>query len=61
MVLVALTQLLLFQLLTGLSDQALLVAAFLANLVVSPLLFLGGVHLYFDQAARASPPPVSGS
>lgn len=60
-VLVALTQLLLFQLLTGLSDQALLVAAFLANLVVSPLLFLGGVHLYYDQVARASPPRLRGS
>ncbi|MER3412040.1 MAG: hypothetical protein C4305_06920 [Thermoleophilia bacterium] len=55
-VLVALTQLLLFQLLTGLSDQALIVAAFLANLVVSPLLFLGGVHLYYDQAARERRP-----
>ncbi len=53
--LVGLTQLLLFQLLTGLSDQALIVAAFLANLVVSPLLFLGGAHLYYDQVARSSP------
>lgn len=51
-VLVALIQLLLFQLLTGLSGQALAVAAFLANLVVSPLLFLGAAHLYYDQAAR---------
>jgi len=54
-VLVALTQLLLFQLLTGLSGQALAVAAFLANLVVSPLLFLGAAHLYYDQLARSSP------
>jgi hypothetical protein len=29
-------------------------AVFLADLVVSPLLFLGGALLYFDQAARVS-------
>jgi hypothetical protein len=55
--LVALTQLVLFQLLTGLSDQGMLVAAFLVNLVVSPLLFLGGAHLYQDQVGRASRKP----
>jgi hypothetical protein len=34
------------------SDQAARVALFLGNLVVSPLVFLGGALLYYDQAAR---------
>jgi hypothetical protein len=50
---VVITQLMLFQLLHGLSDQATAVAAFLANMVIAPLLFLGSALLYEDQAARA--------
>ena len=51
--LVALTQLALFQLLHGLSQNAVVVAAFLASVVVSPLLFIGSAFLYSDQRARA--------
>jgi hypothetical protein len=50
---VFLTQSLLFSLLRGASDQATAIAAFLASLVISPLLFVGGAILYVDQAARA--------
>jgi len=39
-------------LLHGAGSQTLAVAAFLANVVVSPVLFLGAALLYFDQAAR---------
>lgn len=39
-------------LLRGQGDQTEAVAAFLADLVVSPLLFLGAALLYVDQAAR---------
>jgi hypothetical protein len=42
----------LFFLLRGGSHTALSIAAFIAVLVISPLLFLGGARLYFDQAAR---------
>ena len=49
---VFLTQAVLIFLLRGTGDQTVAVAAFLANLVVSPILFLGGAVLYFDQAAR---------
>lgn len=35
------------------SDQAIRVAVFLSNLVVSPVVFLGAALLYYDQAARA--------
>ena len=35
------------------SDQAARVALFLGNLIVSPLVFLGGALLYYDQAARS--------
>jgi hypothetical protein len=42
----------LFFLLRGQGEQTLRLAAFLASLVVSPLLFLGAALLYFDQAAR---------
>lgn len=48
-----LTRLVLFFLLRGLGDAADRVAAFLADLVLSPLLFLGAALLYYDQAARA--------
>jgi hypothetical protein len=34
------------------ADNAIRVAIFVADIVVSPLLFLGGALLYFDQAAR---------
>jgi hypothetical protein len=34
------------------ADNTVRIAVFLADLVVSPLLFLGGAVLYFDQAAR---------
>lgn len=47
-----LTALLLFFLLRGQGEAALATAAFLSVLVISPLLFLGGALLYFDQAAR---------
>lgn len=36
------------------ADNTVRVAIFVADLVVSPLLFLGGALLYFDQAARVS-------
>src|ERR1051326_1981614 len=39
-------------LLQGQADSAERVAAFLADLVISPVLFLGASLLYFDQAAR---------
>ena len=51
-ILVFLTQSVLFFVLRGAGDQTIAVAAFLAGLVVSPLLFLGAALLYFDQAAR---------
>ena len=51
--LVVLTHLVLFQALHGLSDTAALVAAFLASVVISPLLFIGSARLYYDQQARA--------
>ena len=37
----------------GASGHAIQAAAFLATLVLTPLLFLGAAHLYDDQAARA--------
>jgi hypothetical protein len=52
--LVVLTHLMLFQLLHGVSEQAALVAAFLASTVISPLLFVGSALLYDDQIARAA-------
>jgi hypothetical protein len=51
--LVVLTHLVLFQALHGLSHSAALVAAFLASVVISPLLFIGSAQLYYDQVARA--------
>ena len=51
-IVVFLCQSVLFFLLRGAGAAAVAVAAFLANLVVSPLLFVGGALLYFDQAAR---------
>lgn len=47
-----LTSTVLFFLLRGQGEATLQAAAFLAILVISPLLFLGAALLYFDQAAR---------
>jgi hypothetical protein len=47
-----LTRLVLILLLRGSGDQTERIAIFLADLVISPLLFLGAALLYFDQAAR---------
>jgi hypothetical protein len=47
------TRLALFFTLRGGSGAAEHTAGFLADLVLSPLIFLGGAMLYFDQAARA--------
>jgi hypothetical protein len=41
------------------ADTAVRVAVFLADLVVSPLLFLGAALLYVDQAARVRSSPAS--
>jgi hypothetical protein len=43
--------------LRGQADNTVRVAIFLADLVVSPLLFLGGALLYVDQAARVGSSP----
>jgi hypothetical protein len=51
-IVVLLTQSVLFFLLRGTGEQTVRIAAFLANLVVSPVLFLGAALLYFDQVAR---------
>ena len=51
-IVVFLTQAVLFFLLRGAGEQTVRIAAFLSNLVVSPVLFLGSALLYFDQAAR---------
>jgi hypothetical protein len=47
------TRLMLSILLHGQADSAARVAGFVADLVISPLVFLGSALLYFDQAARA--------
>jgi hypothetical protein len=49
---VFLTQVLLTALLHGASQQSVHVSAFLASLVLQPILFLGAAMLYDDQAAR---------
>lgn len=46
-------------LLHGQADTTLQTAAFLADLVLSPLLFLGSALLYFDQKAREDEARVS--
>ena len=51
-IVVFLSQAVLFLLLRGAGESAVAVAGFLANLVISPLLFLGAALLYYDQAAR---------
>ena len=51
------TRLMLVLLLHGQADAAVYAAAFAADLIVSPLLFLGPALLYFDQAARVDSEP----
>jgi hypothetical protein len=51
------TRLMLLLLLHGQADAAVYAAAFAADLIVSPLLFLGPALLYFDQAARVDSGP----
>jgi hypothetical protein len=55
-ILYVLTRLVLVLLLRGSGDQTERVAIFLADLVVSPVLFLGAALLYFDQEARVRSP-----
>jgi hypothetical protein len=52
-IIVFLSQAVLFFLLRGQGDLTLRFAGFLASLVSSPLLFLGGAMLYVDQEARS--------
>lgn len=47
-----LTTFVLFFVLRGVGEATLAIASFLAQMVISPVLFLGGALLYFDQAAR---------
>ena len=51
---VFLTQVLLTALLHGASKQSVHISAFLASLVLQPILFLGAALLYDDQAARVA-------
>jgi hypothetical protein len=51
-IIVFLTRAMLFVLLRDFGESTERVAAFLADLVISPLLFLGAGLLYVDQAAR---------
>jgi hypothetical protein len=53
---VFLCQAVLFFLLRDAGDSTAAVAGFLANLVISPLLFLGAAMLYHDQRAREGRP-----
>jgi hypothetical protein len=55
-ILYVLTRLVLVLLLRDSGDQTERVAIFLADLVISPLLFLGAALLYFDQQARVRSP-----
>jgi hypothetical protein len=52
-ILYVLTRLVLVLLLRGSGDQTERIAILLADLVISPLLFLGAALLYFDQKARS--------
>jgi hypothetical protein len=52
-IVVFLTRTVLFFLLRGFGDSTALAASILADVVISPLLFLGAALLYDDQAARA--------
>ena len=49
------TKVMLILLLRGQADSTERIALFLADLVLSPLLFVGAALLYFDQAARVEP------
>ena len=51
-ILYVLTRLVLVLLLRGSGDQTERVAILLADIVISPIMFLGAALLYFDQAAR---------
>lgn len=51
-IVVGLTQIMLIFILRGAGNAAIDVAVVLANIVVSPLLFIGTAFLYVDQAAR---------
>ena len=53
-IVILLTQTMLVVLLHGQGDQTLRIAAFLAFIVLWPLMFLGAALVYFDQAARAA-------
>ncbi len=53
---VFLTRTVLFFLLRGYGESTALAAGVLADIVISPLLFLGAALLYFDQAARVEVP-----
>jgi hypothetical protein len=55
-ILYVLTRLVLVLLLRGSGDQTERVAIFLADVVISPVLFLGAALLYFDQDARVRSP-----
>ena len=56
-IIVFLTRAMLFVLLQGFGESTERAASFLADLVVSPLLFLGAALLYADQAARVGSAP----
>jgi hypothetical protein len=58
---VFLTRTVLYLLLRGFGESTTLAASVLADIVISPLLFLGAALLYYDQAARAvdSAPPTT--
>lgn len=56
-IIVFLTRAMLFILLKGFGESTERAASFLADLVVSPLLFLGAGLLYVDQAARVNSAP----
>lgn len=56
-IIVFLTRAMLFILLKGFGESTERAASFLADLVVSPLLFLGAGLLYLDQAARVGSAP----
>ena len=53
-IVVFLTRSVLFFLLRDAGDNTSLIAFLLADIVISPVLFLGGALLYFDQAARVT-------
>ncbi|HSO02389.1 MAG TPA: hypothetical protein VLS46_07660, partial [Gaiellaceae bacterium] len=56
-IIVFVTRATLFVLLQGFGESTGRAASFLADLVVSPLLFLGAALLYVDQAARVGSAP----